>query len=126
MLGCSVPADPLAGLSAAEVAATALRALAIPAIAHLRSQLVPEYSVSSSTSSGLQEDVRKGFVDAIAIDAGGAAQAVIDWKSDVEPDGAALEHYKAQVRAYLGMTGVRRGLVVFATTGAAHEVVAEG
>ena len=28
-----------------------------------------------------------------------------------------LEHYRSQVRAYLGMTGAERGLIVFMTTG---------
>ena len=42
---------------------------------------------------------------------------MIDWKSDVQPTAETLNHYRAQVRAYLGMTGTDRGLIVLVTTG---------
>ena len=42
---------------------------------------------------------------------------VVDWKSDVNPEAQLLEHYRAQVRAYLDMTGAERGLVVLMTKG---------
>ena len=47
---------------------------------------------------------------------------VIDWKSDVDPSLETLEHYRAQVRAYLDMTGANLGLIVAVTTGAIMEV----
>jgi len=68
------------------------------------------------------EQVRAGIVDAISFNTDGSAEAVVDWKSDVEPSVNAIDHYKSQVRAYLEMTGTPRGLIVFATTGAVHEV----
>ena len=40
---------------------------------------------------------------------------VVDWKSDVNPDAQTLDHYRAQVRAYLDMTGAERGLIVLMT-----------
>ena len=42
---------------------------------------------------------------------------VIDWKTDVDPSPETLEHYRAQVRAYLDATGAARGLVVAVTSG---------
>jgi len=42
---------------------------------------------------------------------------VIDWKSDVNPAQETLHHYRAQVRAYLDMTGAERGLIVLMTNG---------
>ena len=48
----------------------------------------------------------------------GRPGVVLDWKSDVNPDPETLAHYRAQVRAYLDMTGAERGLVVLMTTGA--------
>ena len=44
-------------------------------------------------------------------------QVVIDWKSDVLPTPETVDHYRAQVRAYLDMTGAARGLIVLVTTG---------
>ena len=43
---------------------------------------------------------------------------VIAWKSDVDPSPEMLEYYRAQVRAYLDMTGAKLGLVVAVTAGA--------
>jgi exodeoxyribonuclease-5 len=42
---------------------------------------------------------------------------VVDWKTDVVPAPETLEHYRAQVRAYLDMTETLRGLIVFVTSG---------
>ena len=47
----------------------------------------------------------------------GRPVVVVDWKSDVNPDDKALEHYRAQVRAYLDMTSAERGLIVLMTKG---------
>ncbi len=38
-------------------------------------------------------------------------------KSDVQPTPETIDHYRAQVRAYLDMTGAARGLIVLVTTG---------
>ena len=37
-----------------------------------------------------------------------------------------IDHYRAQVRAYLDMTGANRGLIVLATTGMVISVVGKG
>ncbi|RWD62839.1 MAG: hypothetical protein EOS60_31245, partial [Mesorhizobium sp.] len=47
----------------------------------------------------------------------GKPQVVVDWKSDVQPSPEAIEHYRAQVRNYLDMTGTQRGLIVLVTSG---------
>jgi exodeoxyribonuclease-5 len=58
-----------------------------------------------------------GVADAIALSPDGAPHVVVDWKSDVDPAPDAIEHYRAQVHAYLDMTGAARGLIVLATSG---------
>ena len=42
---------------------------------------------------------------------------MIDWKSDVDPTEETLDHYRAQVRAYLDVTDAERGLIVLMTSG---------
>jgi ATP-dependent exoDNAse (exonuclease V) beta subunit len=116
-LGHSVADDPAKGLSSAELAATVLRALSIPEIMALRPGLLPEFPVYSSISSGLEEEATAGIADAIAFGEGGAPDVIVDWKSDVLPTSDVLEHYRIQVRAYLEMTGAKRGLIVLATSG---------
>ena len=110
--------DPAEGLAPAELADCVVRALSLPEIAALRPRLLPEYPVySSSIAVDGQEDASAGIVDAIAFGPDGAPEVVVDWKSDVDPGPETLEHYRAQVRAYLDMTGAERGLIVFMTTG---------
>ena len=69
------------------------------------------------------EEATAGIVDAIAFDAEGAPQVVIDWKSDLDPSPETLEHYRAQVRAYLDATGAKRGLVVCMAPGILQLIV---
>ena len=64
---------------------------------------MPEFPVYGSTETDTHEEATAGIVDAIAFDAEGAPLVVIDWKSDVDPSPETLEHYRAQVRAYLDM-----------------------
>jgi exodeoxyribonuclease-5 len=47
----------------------------------------------------------------------------VDWKSDVTPATGTLDHYRAQVRTYLDMTGAERGLIVLMTSGAVIPVL---
>ena len=83
---------------------------------------MPEFPVYGSTETDTHEEATAGIVDAIAFDAEGAPLVVIDWKSDVDPSPETLEHYRAQVRAYLDMTGAERGLIVAVTSGTVHPV----
>ena len=116
-LGLPVTDDPAQGLAPAELAGCVVRALSLPEVAALRPGLVPELPVYGSTETDSQEEATHGIVDAIAFDADGAPQVVIDWKSDLDPSPDALQHYRAQVRAYLDTTGAHRGLIVAVTTG---------
>lgn len=124
MLGATISDNPLEGLSPDELATTARKALALDVVAALRPKLVPEFNVYSSNDFEGKEHVRTGIVDAVAYSDDGKPLAVLDWKSDVEPTGESISHYKAQVRSYLEMTGTPKGYVVFATTGAVYEVTA--
>ena len=116
-LGRPVADDPARGLAPAELAAVVLRALALPAVAALRPGLTPEFPVYASTTTDDHEEATAGIVDAIAFSPDGSPAVVIDWKTDVDPSPETLEHYRAQVRAYLDATGAARGLVVAVTSG---------
>ncbi len=122
-LGLPVVDDPAQGLSPVELAGCVVRALSLPEVAALRPGLVPELPVYGSTEGDGHEEATAGIVDAIVFDAGGAPQVVIDWKSDVDPSPETLDHYRAQARAYLNMTGAERGMVVCVTSGTIHSVV---
>ncbi len=118
--------DPANGLAPAELAGCVVRALVLPEIADLRPGLTPEFPVYGSTMTDTHEEAAAGFVDAIAFDADGVPQVVIDWKSDVDPSPETLEHYRAQVRAYLDMSGAERGMVVCVTSEIVHCVTRDG
>ena len=109
--------EPARGLAPAELAACVARALALPEIFALRSRLLPEVPVYASVSTAEQEEVAAGIADAIAFGDDGTPQVVVDWKTDVAPAPETLEHYREQVRAYLDVTEVERGLIVLATLG---------
>ena len=109
--------DPAEGMSPGELAGCVVRALSLPEIARLRPRLVPEFPVYRSAMTDDCEEAAFGIVDAIAFDANGAPEVVIDWKSDVDPAPETLEHYRAQVGAYLDLTGANRGLIVSLTSG---------
>lgn len=105
------------GLSPAELAGCVVRTLALPEIAELRPVLSPELPVYASALLDEVEQATAGVADAIARGPDGTPQVVIDWKSDVQPTPETVDHYRAQVRAYLDMTGAARGLIVLVTTG---------
>lgn len=116
-LGISEAARPEDGPLAPELAATTLRALAIPEIVACRSRLLPETTVFS-----VQADVGRtiyvgGIADAVAYQPTGAIDLVIDWKTDVSPSARQIDLYRDQIRDYLVATGASQGLLVFVTTG---------
>ena len=117
-LGRSPVDDPATGLSAQELAACVIRTLALPDIAALRPDLLAEFPVYAAGSVEGTETVTAGVADALTVTPEGQPAVVVDWKSDVAPDPQTLDHYRAQVRAYLDMTGAERGLIVLMTTGA--------
>ena len=58
-----------------------------------------------------------GVADAIAYDDSGRIEAVIDWKTDVDPSARQVELYREQIRDYLDATGAQRGLLVVVSSG---------
>jgi exodeoxyribonuclease-5 len=116
-IGRPVMADPSQGLSPDELAGCVIRTLALPEIAELRPTLVPELAVYAAVDVDGVEQATVGIADATSFDNAGRPTVVIDWKSDVQPTAETLNHYRAQVRAYLDMTGTDRGLIVLVTTG---------
>lgn len=64
-LGIKPVADPKEGLSSAELSGTVIRTLALPEIARLRSQLVPEYNVFGHRTSSEGEVLVSGIADAL-------------------------------------------------------------
>jgi len=125
--GCPIAEDPARGLVPGEIAGCVIRALSLPEVKLLRPRLLPEYPVYASTfEQPAEEQATIGIADAIAFDANGRPEVVIDWKSDVKPDAKTLEHYVKQVRAYLDMTQTERGLIVMATSGEVLHVARAG
>ena len=108
---------------ARRIADCVVRALALPEIAELRPGLVPELPVYASTVADTMEEVTAGVADAVAFDAEGRPQVIVDWKSDVNPAPETVAHYRAQVGAYLDVTGAERGLIVLLTSGTVIDVV---
>ena len=122
-LGRSPVSNPELGLSGQEMAGCVVRTLALPDIAPLRPGLLAEFPVYSAKMLDGAEAATVGIADALTIAPDGRPSVVVDWKSDVAPDPKTLEHYRAQVRAYLDMTGADRGLIVLMTTGAVLSVM---
>jgi len=121
-IGRPISEDAASGLSPEELAGCVLRTLALPEITKLRPSLVPEFPVYASTETDQGEQATAGIADALSLSPAGDPQVVIDWKSDVRPDPATIDHYRAQVRTYLDMTGTGRGLIVLVTSGEIIEV----
>ncbi|MGO9361808.1 MAG: UvrD-helicase domain-containing protein [Xanthobacteraceae bacterium] len=115
-VGKPVMDDPSDGLSAVELAGCVARTLAIPEIVTLRPTLMAELPVYAATDLDGLEQATAGIADALTMGSDGRPETVIDWKSDVNPDAQTLEHYRAQVRSYLDVTGAKQGLIVLVTT----------
>jgi ATP-dependent exoDNAse (exonuclease V) beta subunit len=121
-LGQPVVEDPKDGLSPGEIARCITRTLALPEVAELRPTLAPEFTVYASEDGEGVEQITAGIVDAASFGDDGAPKTIIDWKSDVDPQPAAVEHYRAQIQSYLRMTESTKGLLVFVTHGRVVEV----
>ncbi len=115
-LGMAPSADPATGLSADELALCVERTLALPEIAAIRPALLAEFPVYALRNQNAELVATAGIADALAIDPDGKPEVIVDWKSDVAPAPETLDHYRAQVRAYIDMTGAARGLIVLMTT----------
>jgi exodeoxyribonuclease-5 len=122
-LGRSPAADPAMGLSAQELAVCVIRTLALPDIAALRPGLLAEFPVYAAQAVDGVEIATAGIADALTLTAEGRPAVVVDWKSDVAPAPGTVDHYRAQVRAYLDVTSAERGLIVLMTSGAVIPVL---
>ncbi|WP_440983342.1 UvrD-helicase domain-containing protein [Shinella sumterensis] len=116
-LGKAPAADAATGLSALELSACVTRTLSLPEIKALRPELVAEFPVYAAQMSDGVETATAGIADALTLTAEGRPAVVVDWKSDVTAVAETLDHYRAQVRAYLDITGAERGLIVLMTPG---------
>jgi ATP-dependent exoDNAse (exonuclease V) beta subunit len=121
-LGIEPVADPKDGISPTEISGTIIRTLSLPEIVQLRSQLVPEHTVFGHQTTAEGEVLVSGIADAIARDAQGEIDAVIDWKSDVTPSPERIDHYRKQIDDYRRHTGAKWALLVFMTLGKIIEV----
>ncbi len=120
-LGIHDAEDAATGPSSREMASVAQRTLELPEIAELRPKLLPEFRVYAAAVVDQTASLTAGIADAVVIEAG-RIEAVIDWKSDVNPTAADIEMYREQVRDYLKATGAGLGLIVFLTSGRIERV----
>jgi ATP-dependent exoDNAse (exonuclease V) beta subunit len=109
-------------LFAEEIARCVSRTLELPEIVAILPRLVPEVGTSSAIFEDGVETLTMGVSDAVEVSDGGTRKTVVDWKSDLRPSSSAVSNYVEQVRDYLRMDGIERGLVVFMTIGKVVEV----
>jgi len=121
-LGIRPDSDPRQGISPNELAATVVRTLTIPEIKELRARLLPERSIHGAALDGGKEVLVAGVADALALDASGQVEVIVDWKSDVTISDTTLAIYRRQIIAYKEQTGANRALLVLMTTGRVIEV----
>ena len=99
-----------------EIAMTAVRTLALPEIAALRPNLVPEWPIYAMLEDELEPTALAGRIDAIALE-GGQRSVVVDWKSDVAPSEQDMREHARQLSDYLTAIGASRGALVYMTSG---------
>jgi exodeoxyribonuclease-5 len=124
-LGEAAADDPTLGYSPAELAAASLRGLALPEVAALRPRLVPElpvYGHATDPDEPRAAIATAGIADAVALDATGRIDCVIDWKSDQAPTKAQRDDYRRQLQDYLRLTGASEGMLVYVTLGRVERV----
>ncbi len=80
------------------------------------------FQLYGSKVNGANLEMTSGIADALAIGPDGTIDAVVDWKSDVDPDATVVELYRGQVRDYLAATGAQTGLIVFLTSGRIEKI----
>ncbi|MBL8224826.1 MAG: UvrD-helicase domain-containing protein [Chromatiales bacterium] len=119
--------DATRGYSPTELATVTLKSLALPEVAVLRPRLVPELPVYGHATDA--DDPRSavataGVADAIALDATGRIDCVIDWKSDQAPTKGQRDNYRRQLQDYLRLTGAGQGMLVYVTLGRVETVTA--
>ena len=121
-LGVPDAEDPAEGPSSGEMAVAVRNTLQLPEIAELRPRMLPELPVYAAAVEDKTMTLTAGIADAVVADATGGVEAVVDWKSDVDPAPAQVEVYRRQVGDYMAATGARLGLIVFMTSGRVERV----
>ena len=116
-LGLEPNSDPASGISPAELAATVERTLALPEVGELRERLLPEHSIFGQERTAAGEILVAGVADAVALDAQGGIETIVDWKSDVAPSQSTIAHYYKQIDEYRRHSGAKRALLVMMTAG---------
>jgi ATP-dependent exoDNAse (exonuclease V) beta subunit len=116
-LGLEPNSDPASGISPAELAGTVQRTLALPEVGELRERLLAEHSIFGHESTAAGEILVAGVADAVALDAQGAIETIVDWKSDVAPSQSTIAHYFKQIDEYRRHSGAKRALLVMMTAG---------
>ncbi len=121
-LGVPDVEDPTVGPCSGEMAEALQRALHLSEVVALRPHLVPELHVYAATYADRTVTLTAGVADAVVTNERGRIDAVVDWKSDVDPVPAQIDIYRGQVLDYLAATGATRGLIVFMTSGRVEHV----
>jgi ATP-dependent exoDNAse (exonuclease V) beta subunit len=104
---------PPSNLDPSEMARTAARTLTFPDITALRSHLIAEVPIWSTSKGGT---LTAGRADAVAVQ-GNVLHAVLDWKSDVSPSRDDRSQHTAQLKDYLDATGAPKGAIVYMSLG---------
>lgn len=110
-----VPADtPTPQLDVQELAATALRTIALKALSDDRDNVIAEVPVYGSI--GAVDRLIAGRADAVRY-RNSDAEIVFDWKSDVDPKADDRAAYAHQLAQYVHVLRAKRGAIVYMTTG---------
>lgn len=96
-----------------ECAATALRALSLPELASLWPSLEAEVPIYDVDNDGA---LVAGRADAVSVE-DGRINAVVDWKSDLDPSPAERAQHAGQLTTYLRLTTAARGAIVYLSRG---------
>ncbi len=114
--------DPSEGLSPTELAECVQRTFAIPEIKKIRSGLSAEVPVYALSKLEDKNELYYGIADALYLDSDGKPSIVIDWKSDVKINEKRIQKYTKQVKDYLKIVEVKRGMIVLMTSGEVIEI----
>lgn len=118
MLAEGIAPKSIAAVTFTELAASELLIRVRDFVADLAAGTVPtELRIAFPDGLSANHSANLAAAASVSFDIAGKPTVVMDWKSDVQPTAETLNHYRAQVRAYLDMTGTDRGLIVLVTTG---------
>ncbi len=110
-----IPADtPTPRLDVQELAATALRTIALKELSDDRDNVIAEVPVYGSI--GAVDRLIAGRADAVRY-RNGDAEIVFDWKSDVDRRAEDRAAYAHQLAQYVHVLRAKRGAIVYMTTG---------